>query len=206
MKENTDSTKVALRKVKAKVQREIRAMKDKWWNDKAKKLQDMSDKHGLHGLYTRLEAICGPKSNEVGPVLSADGCQLYTNIEDITARWKEHFCNLLNQQGEADPRACHKKEQRETKEELSDPITGDEGVKAIKSTRGGKALGQDGIPAELWRHGGLQPRKELVKLSNAHWSNECIPQDFKDAFIITIYKKKGQGVNVVTKEASHCYQ
>ena len=86
--------------------------------------------------------------------------------------------------------ACHKKQQRETKEELSDPITEDEGVKAIKSTRGGKAPGQDGIPAELWRHGGIQLRKELVKLSNACWSNECIPQDFNDAVIITIYKKR----------------
>ena len=79
-------------------------------------------------------------------------------------------------------------------------------MKAIKSTRGGKAPGQDGIPAELWRHGGLQRRKEPVKLSNARWSNECIPQYFKDAVIITIYKKKGQGVKVVTTEASHCYQ
>ena len=79
-------------------------------------------------------------------------------------------------------------------------------MKAIKSTRGGKALGQDGILAELWRHGRLQLRKEPVKLSNARWSNECIPQDFKDAVIITIYKKKGQGVNVVNTEASCCYQ
>lgn len=30
LKENTDNTKVALRKVKAKVQQEIRATRDKW--------------------------------------------------------------------------------------------------------------------------------------------------------------------------------
>ena len=60
-------------------------------------------------------------------MLSADGCQLYINIEDIKAKWKEHFCYLLNQQGAADPSACHKKQQRETKDELSDPITEDEG-------------------------------------------------------------------------------
>ena len=57
---------------------------------------EMADKHGLHGLYNGLEAIYGPKTNAVGPVLSADECQLYTNIEDIKARWKEYFCNLLN--------------------------------------------------------------------------------------------------------------
>ena len=34
---------------------------------------------------------------------------------------------ILNQEGATDPSACHKKRQRETKEELSDPITEDEG-------------------------------------------------------------------------------
>ena len=129
----------ALGKVKAKVQREIRAIKDKRWNNKAKELQDMAEKHDLHRLNNGLKAIYGPKTSAVGPVLSADGCQLYTNLEDTKARWKEHFCNLLNQQGVADPSACHKIQQRESREELSDPITDNELVKALKTTKGGKA-------------------------------------------------------------------
>lgn len=74
-----------------------------------------------------------------------------SNVEDIEARWREHFCNLVSQQGAADPNACHKIQQGETREELSDPITEDELVKALKRTRGGNAPGQDGIPAELWK-------------------------------------------------------
>ena len=118
----------ALGKVKAKVQREIRAIKDKRWNNKAKELQDMAEKHDLHRLYNGLKAIYGPKTSAVGPVLSADGCQLYTNLEDTKARWKEHFAS-----------ACHKIQQRESREELSDPITDNELVKALKTTKGGKA-------------------------------------------------------------------
>ncbi|CAH3114867.1 unnamed protein product [Pocillopora meandrina] len=86
----------------------------------------MADKHDLCGLYNGLKAIYEPKTNVVGPVLSAVGCQLYTNLEDIKVRWKENFCNLLNQRGAADQSACHKIQQRETREELSDPITDDE--------------------------------------------------------------------------------
>lgn len=119
----------------------------------------MADKHDLCGLYNGLKAIYEPKTNAVGPVLSAVGCQLYTNLEDIKVRWKENFCNLLNQRGAADQSACHKIQQRETREKLSDPITDDELVKAPKSTRGGKDPGQDGIPAESWKHGGLRLRK-----------------------------------------------
>lgn len=75
--------------------------------------------------------------------------------------------------------------------ELSDPTSEDELVKALTSIRGGKAPSEDGIPAELWKHGRLRLRKELFKLLNARWSKEYIPQDFKDAVIITIYKNKG---------------
>lgn len=68
----------------------------------------MADKHDLCGLHNGLKAIYEPKTNAVGPVLSAVGCQLYTNLEDIKVRWKENFCNLLNQRGAAYQNACHK--------------------------------------------------------------------------------------------------
>lgn len=134
------------------------------------------------GLHNGLKAIYGPKTSAVSPVRSADGCQLYTNVEDIKTRWKEHFCNFLNQQEAADSSACHKITMR--------PHHRGWIGEGTKSTRGSKALGQHGISAELWKHGELRLRKELLKLFNARWPNECIPQDFKDAVMITIDKKK----------------
>ena len=80
---------------------------------------------------------------------NANGNQLLTDLEDIKARWKEHFSNLLNQQGSAAPEACAHITPREPKEELSAPITEAELEEALKTTRGGKAPGQDGIPADL---------------------------------------------------------
>ena len=41
--------------------------------------------------------------------------------------------------------------------------------------------------------GGTRLKTGLLKLFNACWDTECLPQDFKDAVIVTVYKKKGQG-------------
>ena len=194
LRENSAATNIALREIKAKLQREIRAMKDKWWNEKAEELQEMADKNDFHDLFQGLKANYGPRSNAVAPVKSADGSQLHSDLEDIKFRWKEHFCNLLNQQGTADPSASHGFRRRQTREDLSVPITEEELDKALKTTRCGKAPGQDSIPADVWRMGGTRLKTGLLELFNACWDTECLPQDFKDAVIVTVYKRKGQRI------------
>ena len=77
---NSAATNIALREIKAKLQREIRAKKDKWWNEKAEELQEMADKNDSHGLFEGLKAIYGPRCNAVAPVKSADGSQLHTDL------------------------------------------------------------------------------------------------------------------------------
>ena len=65
-----------------------------------------------------------------------------TDMVDIKARWKEHFCNLLKQ-AVAYPHACNMIQPRDTREELSIPITDLELKKALKTTRSCKAPGHD---------------------------------------------------------------
>ncbi|KAJ8346851.1 hypothetical protein SKAU_G00282520 [Synaphobranchus kaupii] len=190
LKENSERSEAAFKAIKAKVQREIRQMKDNWWSKKADELQAMADRNDSHGLFSGLKAIYGPRSNAVAPVKSADGSMLYTDVKDITERWGEHFCNLLNQQGSADQIACENLSSRPVREELHGPITMAELNKALKDTRSGKAPGQDGIPSDVLKHGGPTLKSELLDLYNACWQSQCLPQDFKDALIVTIFKKK----------------
>ena len=72
------------------------------------------------------------------------------------------------------------------------PITEEELDKALRITRCGKALGQESIPADVWRMGENRLKTGLLELFNACWDTEGLPQDFKDAVIVTLYKKKGQ--------------
>nr|VZI47341.1 unnamed protein product [Spirometra erinaceieuropaei] len=55
----------------------------------------------------------------------------------------------------------------------------------------GKAPGSDAIPAEVYKHGGPQLMDHLTALFQEMWRQGEVPQDFKDATIVHLYKRKG---------------
>lgn len=121
---------------------------------------------------------------------SADGSKLCTNMKDIIEHWKEYFCNPINQQGTADPSACGRYSTGPIREELCGPITMMELDLTLKFTRSGKAPQQDGIPSDVLKQGSPTLKSKLLDLYNACWQTQHLPQDSKDALIVTIYKKK----------------
>ncbi|PIK44217.1 hypothetical protein BSL78_18932 [Apostichopus japonicus] len=85
--------------VKAKVQRRIREMKDKWWSTKADELQACAERHDSQGTYNILTTIYGPKTNALMPVKNGNGSCLLTDVKDITTRWEEYFTNYSTKKG-----------------------------------------------------------------------------------------------------------
>ena len=71
-----------------------------------------------------------------------------------------------------------------------------ETVKAIKLLSSGRAPGSDAIPAEIYKAGGPPVAEKLTELRQSYvfhimWRKEAIPQEFKDATIIHLFKRKG---------------
>ena len=64
-------------------------------------------------------------------------------------------------------------------------------IKAITLLSSGKAPGSDAIPAEISKPGGQPMAEKLTELFHCMWRKEAIPQEFKDASIIHLYKRKG---------------
>ena len=64
-------------------------------------------------------------------------------------------------------------------------------VKAIKLQSFGKASESDAIPAETYKAGGPPVAEKLTELFHIMWRKEAIPQEFKDAAIIHLFKRKG---------------
>ena len=54
----------------------------------------------------------------------------------------------------------------------------------------GKAPGGDGIPAEVWKYGGANLSNRLHRWIIKVWEEGHVPQAWKDANIVTIYKKR----------------
>ena len=74
-------------------------------------------------------------------------------------------------------------------EKLDDVIHIEEVRKAVKQMKCSKASGGDGIPAEMYKHGGTTLVHHLHRLFLKIWDNEEVPQELKDASIVTIFKK-----------------
>ena len=74
---------------------------------------------------------------------------------------------------------------------MDEPPTAEELDMAIKSTKCRKAAGPDYIPPEVWKYGGPALRSQFLQLFCSIWTTTTkVSQDFKDATIVTIYKKR----------------
>ena len=74
---------------------------------------------------------------------------------------------------------------------MDTPPTLSEVEKAIHQLSSGKAPGADAIPAEVYKNAGPQLREKMTQLFQVMWTQEAAPQDFKDATVVHLYKRKG---------------
>ena len=98
---------------------------------------------------------------------------------------------MLNRSSTISQAAIDNIAQRPLMDELAQRPTLDETTAAIRRLSSGKAGGPDAIAAEIYKYGGINLTKSLVKLFNNIWDSRAVPQEFKDATIVHIYKRKG---------------
>ena len=115
--------------------------------------------------------------------------ETFSDSKRVVARWSEHFQKLLNVPGDIDHEVLDNIPQRIIKTSLYEIPTTDEMARAIAGLKDGKAPGGDGIPAEVWKHGGDNLFSRLHQLITNAWEVGSVPQAWKDASIVTIYKK-----------------
>ena len=112
----------------------------------------------------------------------------FSDSKRVVAKWSEHFQKLLNVPSDIDHEALDTIPQRITKTSLDEIPTMDEMARTVAGLKDGKAPGGDGIPADVWKHGGDNLFSRLHQLIINAWEMGSVPQALKDASIITIYK------------------
>ena len=110
---------------------------------------------------------------------------------DILSRWAQHFNQVLNCPSSTLQEAIDCMTQLPTVHSLADPPNITEVARAVRQTSSNKAAGPDGIPADVFKHGGLKLQNRLLDLFILIWDKEEVPQDYKDANIVHLYKRKG---------------
>ena len=106
-------------------------------------------------------------------------------------RWVEHHSELYLSETVVTDATLNSITPLPVMDELDAEPTIEELDKAIDALSNGKAPGSDGIPPEVIKSGKsalLEPLHELLCLC---WKEGAVPQDMRDATIITLCKNKG---------------
>ena len=128
------------------------------------------------------------------PLKTVDGSTLIEDQEDLRIRWAQHFSTLLNRLSTVDPTALEQVPQQPTLNDLDLPPSMDEISKAIKQMNSGRASGKDGIPVEIYKTTGPRAMEVFLDSIQRNWDQEKMPEDFRDALIVALYKDKGSKV------------
>ncbi|KAI8519286.1 hypothetical protein Bbelb_025430 [Branchiostoma belcheri] len=187
---SSPSKRHRFKQLQRQTQAALRRMQDEWWVMKAAEIQHYCDTKNSKKFFGALKTVFGPPKPSNAPLKSADG-NLLKEKKAINNRWREHFSDLLNRPSTVSSEVLDSIPQRPTIDSLDCLPTLEELNVAINQTSAGKAPGKDSIPADIFKAMGP------VALDNFHtlliniWEEEDMPQEFRDATIVPLYKNKG---------------
>jgi hypothetical protein len=181
----------SFRSAKSSLQRRLRQMKNQWWMDISKQIQEAYNSKDSKALYHLIREAFGPQSSSLVPLKSKDGSLIYKDPEGIMKRWTEHFTDLFYNPSVINENVINNLPQKDIILEMMDHPSIEEIQKTIKQINTGKAPGFDGIPIEVLLHGGDKLAAEVHRLISDVWLGAPVPQDWIDAILISLYKGKG---------------
>ena len=147
-----------------------------------------------HGFFQNIKSV---QLEETKKVESQCGCDeegtLLRNKGRIRERWVRCFRSLLNFKSDMlDADIPKRLPQHPVASALGIEPTEEEIATAMKAMANAKAVGPDGLPAELLKLGLQQDEiilRELHRLTILIWRQGKVPQQWRDAVIIVLHKK-----------------
>ena len=167
-----------------------RARKYEWWKIKAEELQRTADRNDMKGFYSGVKEAWCPQTKQPVHLKSSDGLEIFTDSKSVMAGWSEYFQKLLHVPGDIEPEVLEIIQKRSVNTALDEKPTMDEMVRAIKGLKDGNAPGGDGITAEVWKYGGANLSNRLHRWIIKIWKEGHVPQAWKDANLVIIYKSR----------------
>lgn len=180
---------ISYNKLSKNIKKQVKKDKQKFFESLGDEAQTAASKGDLRELYKVTRRISGKKNDNKVPVENEFGV-LVTSKEDQLEVWRRHFENTLNVIHEENhERLLIERGRVYTSHINSDPPDSNEICNAIKSLKCGRAVGSDGIPAELFKTCPEVLGPLLYPLFQHIWIHEDIPNEWKESIIIKIPKK-----------------
>jgi hypothetical protein len=109
--------------------------------------------------------------------------------EDIKNRWREYFDKLFNEESESSSIELDISSD-DLNRQFVRMIRESEVKDVLKRMKGGKAMGPDGIPIEVWRSLGDVAIVWLTKLFNLIFRSNKMPDEWRRSILVQIFKNK----------------
>ena len=172
--------------VKRRIARNLlKAKKSRFETRLVEQLEAESRSNNSHQFFQQLKNFRRGFQPSTGIIRSTTG-ELLTDPHQILERWKEYFDDLLNASPPANPLPEVQPAAGPAEEP---PISLAEVEAAVRRLKSRKASGVDEIPAELWKHGGEEVCEVLHSLISKVWETEELPDQWKEALIVPLFKK-----------------
>ena len=148
-------------------------------------------KHNRQGdFFKKLKRLSGTSGTPADTILNEAG-QPLKKPEEKLARWKRHFEHTLNVQR---PVAVELTELEDNAGSNTEGVTRGGVENAVMRLRNGKAAGENRIQAELLKSGGSAVIDWLTELLQEIWRTRQVPQEWKDATLVPLHKKKNKKI------------
>ena len=160
------------------------------WQQLSDSIQSAAAWGNIRGMYEGFKPTLGPTQGKTAPLKTTSG-EVITDKGEQMDRWVEHYSELYPRENTVVASALDAIEPLPIMEELYAEPTLAELSKAMKSLAYGKAPGTDSIPPDLikcCKDTLLQPPHNVLCQC---WREGAMPQEMRDAKIVTLYKNKG---------------
>jgi hypothetical protein len=185
-------------KLNRAVKKAIRMDRERHWAHVAERMEHAMLRGDMRSFYQVLNSASGRSSlNMQSRVLKSDGTPCRSD-EEVLEQFALHFERLLNNQDpdQLDASLNSRANVAPAAESVNyDSPTLDEVSRHLCRLKLRKAAGIDGIAPELLRYGGEHIARVLHRIITAAWESETAPQEWKDAMITPIYKRKGSSLD-----------
>jgi hypothetical protein len=166
----------------------LKAERKAYWDRVAEEFEVAAHRHEYRSLYSTLRRLRGKTRQINENIRKSDGTFTRSSCERLS-RWKEYFQQLYNHAAPdgtpAEPPYLDHPGEHIPEDEPS--LT--EIKLAIHQLKRGKAAGEDEITAEALKAGGDPLLQQLHSLLRLIWVTEEIPNTWKRAIVVPIFKK-----------------
>ena len=184
------SNKIEHQRLRNEAQRAARKCANEYYTNLAEKIQRASDTGNIRAMYEGINEAIGKQIKKPAPLKSKTG-ELLTDNKRKLERLVEHYVDLYSTNTSVSDKALEFFPQSSAFLFLDDEPTIQDVAEAIDCQQCGKAPGQDGISPDIIKCGKEALIEPLHAILCKCWEEGSVPQDMRDAKIITLYKNKG---------------